>query len=355
MQEATTVLASATEMSDRLTLGLDLGDRTTHFALLDGGVVSERGVTATTRGGLTERFATLPPCLVVLEVSTHSPWVSALFERWGHTVIVANAREVHYITRSTRKSDRMDAEALARLARVDSELLHPVQHRGEGVQRDRAVLRARDALVRARTLLINNARGLTKTAGSRLPQCSADAFHRRIPEAVPPELLPALGPLLEAVGALTERIREYDRQVQAMLARYEETRLLLQPRGVGPLTALTYVLTIEDPGRFSRSRMVGAYVGLVPGRRQSGDRDPQLHITRAGDRMLRRLLVECAQYMLGTFGEDSNLRRWGLRLAGEGSRGRKRRAVIAVARKLAALLHHLWVNGAVYEPLYQAA
>jgi transposase len=210
-------------------------------------------------------------------------------------VIVANAREVHYITRSTRKSDRMDAEALARLARVDSDLLHPVQHRGEGVQRDRAVLRARDALVRARTLLINNVRGLTKTAGSRLPECSADAFHRRIPEAVPPELLPALGPLLEAVGALTERIREYDRQVQAMLARYEETRLLLQPRGVGPLTALTYVLTIEDPGRFSRSRMVGAYVGLVPGRRQSGDRDPQLHITRAGDRMLRRLLVECAR------------------------------------------------------------
>lgn len=355
MREATTLFASPTEVTNRLTLGLDLGDRTTHYALFDGGAVTERGSMPTTRGGLTERFATLPPSLVALEVSTHSPWVSALFERWGHTVIVANAREVQYISRSTRKSDRVDAEALARLARVDPELLHPVRHRGEEVQQDRAVLRARDALVRARTLLINNARGLAKTAGARLPQCSADSFHRRVPEAVPPELRPALTPLVEAVGALTEHIRDYDRQVQAMLSRYEETRLLQQPRGVGPLTALTYVLTIEDPGRFSRSRMVGAYVGLVPSRRQSGDRDPQLHISRAGDRMLRRLLVECAQYMLGAFGEDSDLRRWGLRLAGEGSRARKRRAVIAVARKLAALLHYLWVNGAIYEPLHQAA
>ena len=140
-----------------------------------------------------------------------------------------------------------------------------------------------------------------------------------------------------------------------MLARYPATAALRQLRGVGPLTSLAFVLTIDDPQRFAHSRMVGPYLGLVPRRQQSGERDPELHITRAGDQFLRKLLVECAQYMLGAFGEDCDLRRWGLRLAGEGSRARKRRAVVAVARKLATLLHHLWVSGEAYEPLRQAA
>jgi transposase len=343
-------------MSKVLTLGLDLGDRVTHFALLDmQGQVTERGKVETTRDALRARFAALPPSRVVLEVSTHSPWVSALFGQLGHGVIVANARAVKAVSNNPRKSDRVDAELLARLGRVDPGLLRPIEHRGEAAQHDLTLLRARDTLVRARAMLINSARGLVKASGTRLPKCDADAFHRQAAAAVPDELRSALEPLLEASATLTQQVRAYDREVEAMLVRYPATQALRQLRGVGPLTSVAYVLTIDDPRRFAHSRMVGPYLGLVPRRRQSGDRDPELHITKTGDGFLRKLLVECAQYMLGAFGEDSDLRRWGLRLAGEGSTARKRRAVIAVARKLAALLHHLWVDGEVYQPLRQAA
>jgi transposase len=343
-------------MFDGLTLGLDLGDRKTHFALLDAqGELIERGVVATTREAMRKRFADLPPSRVVLEVSTHSRWVSALFAQGRHAVIVANARAVKAVSGNPRKSDRVDAELLARLGRVDPELLHPLQHRGEQTQCDLAVLRARDALVRARSRLITAARGLVKSTGERLPSCSAESFHARAQECAPHALRAALAPLLETLAVLTQQIRRYDRELTAMLARYPDARLLQQPRGVGPITVLAYMLTIEDPSRFRRSRMVGPYLGLVAGRRQSGERDPELHITKAGDPFVRKLLVQCAHYILGPFGEDSDLRRWGLRLAGEGSSIRKRRAVVAVARKLATLLHHLWVTGEVYQPLRRAA
>jgi transposase len=356
VQQISNVATGRRGMSQGLTLGLDLGDRTTHFAVLDSdGQVIERGVIATTRDAMRKQFAACAPRRVVLEVSTHSPWVSALFQELGHAVIVANAGAVKAVSGNPRKSDRIDAELLARLARVDPELLHPIEHRSEAAQRDLATLRARDVLVRARSMLINSARGLVKAAGARLPKCAAEAFHHRAADAVPAALRPALEPLLDACAALTQQIHAYDRAVEAMLERYQETQTLQQLRGVGPLTSLAFVLTIDDPKRFAHSRMVGPYLGLVPRRHQSGDRDPELHISKAGDRLLRKLLVECAQYMLGAFGEDCDLRRWGLRLAGEGSTARKRRAVVAVARKLAVLLHHLWVTGAVYEPLRQAA
>jgi len=356
VQQVSTGVVGRRGMSEGLTLGLDLGDRTTHFAVLDvQGQIVERGTVATTREAFCQRFAKLPPSRVVLEVSTHSPWVSALFGQLKHAVIVANARAVKAVTSNPRKSDRVDAELLARLGRVDPELLHPIEHRGEEARRDLAMLRARDTLVRARSMLINSARGLVKAGGARLPKCEAEAFHRRAAEAVPAELRLALAPMLEVSASLTQQIRVYDRQIKAMLVRHPVTQVLRQLRGVGPLTSLAYVLTIDDPQRFARSRMVGPYLGLVPRRRQSGDRDPELHITKTGDTFVRKLLVECAQYMLGPFGEDCDLRSWGLRLAGEGSTARKRRAVVAVARKLAVLLHHLWVNGEAYEPLRQAA
>lgn len=356
MQQNITAVPGKRGMSEGRTLGLDLGDRTTHFIVLDvHGQTLERGNAPTTREGLRQRFEGLPRSRVVLEVSTHSPWAGALFEELGHEVIVANARAVKAVSHNPRKSDRVDAELLARLGRVDPALLHPLEHRGEAARRDLPVLRARDTLVRARSMIINSARGLVKASGARLPKCAAEAFHREAAEGVPAELQPALTPLLEACASLTQPIRAYDHQVEAMLERYPATQALRQLRGVGPLTSLAFILTIDDPQRFARSRMVGPYLGLVPRRQQSGERDPELHITKAGDRFLRKLLVECAQYTLGAFGEDSDLRRWGLQLAGEGSSARKRRAIVAVARKLATLLHHLWVTGEVYEPLRQAA
>jgi len=130
--------------------------------------------------------------------------------------------------------------------------------------------------------------------------------------------------------------------------------LLKQVKGVGTQIALTYLLTIEDPHRFAKSRDVGCFLGLRPGRRDSGESQPQMHISKEGDPYLRTMLVQGAHYILGPFGADSDLRRWGLKLAARGGKNAKKRAVVAVARKLAVLLHRLWVTGEVYEPLHNS-
>jgi transposase len=154
------------------------------------------------------------------------------------------------------------------------------------------------------------------------------------------------------IGSLTERVRQYDRKLEAVSKEhYPETELLRQVEGVGPLTALTFVLTLEDPYRFEKSRSVGAYLGLVPARDQSGDRDPQKRISKEGDQRLRKLLVSGAHYILGPFGSDSDLRRHGEKIASRGGKNAKNQAVVAVARKLSVLLHSLWISAEVYEPL----
>jgi len=167
-----------------------------------------------------------------------------------------------------------------------------------------------------------------------------------------PELRLALAPLLGEIESLSERIGEYNGQIEQMAKQsYPEVARLKQVKGVGTLIAMTYVLTLEDAHRFGKSRDVGCYVGLQPGRRNSGQSEPQLHISKEGDPYLRTLLVQGAHHILGPFGTDSDLRRWGLKLAERGGKNGKKRAVIAVARKLAVLLHRLWVSGEAYEPL----
>jgi transposase len=217
------------------------------------------------------------------------------------------------------------------------------------------VLRSRDAIVRSRTLLINHARSIVKSSGARLPSCSADSFAHKVPPDIPETLHPALLPILETIASLTQQIREYDRRIEQLCQdQYPETKLLRKISGVGPLTALGYILTLENPDRFHRSRDVGPAIGLVPRRDQSGDQDPQLRITKTGDAYLRRLLVGSAQYILGPFGPDCDLRRWGLKLTERGGKNAKKRAVVGVARKLAILLHHLWKTGEVYDPFNHA-
>jgi transposase len=341
----------------KLTVGLDLGDRSTALCALDaaGQVVATERL-RTTSAALERRFTGLPRCRIVLEVGTHSPGVSRLLEHLGHEVLVANARQLRLIYGSDPKSDRVDAETLARLGRLDPALLKPIHHRGPEAQADLAQLRARDALVRTRTLLINHVRGVVKAWGARLPASSAPAFATQAAPGVPPALRRAVGPLPELIATLTHAIRGMEHQLERVAReRYPETARLRQPSGVGLLTALCYVLTLEDPGRFRQSRAVGPYLGLCPRRDQSGGRDAQLRITKRGDAMLRRLLVSGAQYILGPFGPDTDLRRWGLRLAARGWKNAKKRAVVAVARKLATLLHPLWVSGAMYQPLRAAA
>jgi transposase len=336
---------------------LDLGDRYSYLCFLDtqSGEVIEEGRLRTTPEALRRRFCSEQwPLRIAIEAGTHSPWVSRLLEQeCGHEVLVANPRKTRLIYTNRRKTDEIDAENLARLARLDPKLLYPLKHRGEHSQAHLAIIRSREALVSARTQLVNHVRGAVKSFGSRLPKCPARSFHNKAPEHIPEALWPALGPILETIGSLTERIREYDRQLEAICQEhYPETETLRQVEGVGVLTALTFVLTLEDPYRFEKSRMVGAYLGLVPARDQSGDRDPQKRISKEGDEMLRRLLVSSAHYILGPFGSDSDLRGHGEKIASRGAKNSKKRAVVAVARKLSVLLHRLWVTGEAYDPLY---
>ncbi|MGB9604450.1 MAG: IS110 family transposase [Bryobacteraceae bacterium] len=345
------------KLSGKLTIGLDLGDRSSRYCVVneEGDVVSE-GSLATTKHGLNQLFGAMVRSRVAIEVGMHSPWVSRQVRALGHEVIVANPRKVRLITNSSRKDDRLDAKMLARLARVDPQLLSPIRHRGEQAQADLMVIRARAALVEARTMLINVVRGLAKSYGERLRSRDTDQVDESLAAGLSQPVKQALAPVLAEVKSLTERIKAYDRQIERMAQeRYPETKLLEQIQGVGPLIALTFVLTVDDPGRFRRSREVGCYVGLRPRRRQSGDRDPQLRISKEGDAYLRKLLVQGAHYILGPFGPDTDLRRWGRKLAARGGKNAKKRARVAVARKLAVLLHHLWVTGEVYEPLRLAS
>jgi transposase len=279
-----------------------------------------------------------------------------VLEECGHEVLVANARKIRLIYTNARKTDKVDAENLARLARLDPKLLYPLKHRGEESQAHLALIRSRQALVGSRTQLVNHVRGAVKSFGARLPKCPARSFHNRASEHIPEALMPALRPLLETIGSLTERIRVYERQLEAISKEHypHETDLLRQVEGIGPLTALTFVLSLEDPHRFEKSRSVGAYLGLVPSTDRSGNRDPQKRISKEGDEMLRKLLVGSAHYILGPFGSDSDLRRHGEKIASRGGKNSKKRAAVAVARKLSVLLHRLWVSGEVYDPLHNA-
>jgi transposase len=337
------------------TIGVDLGDQRSAVCVLDGDrvVVESRKTIRTTKRGFSAFFGKRGPARVVLETGTHSPWVSELLQSLGHEVIVANARRVQLISRSYRKTDQADAELLARLGRADKDLLSPVKHRGAIARRDLTLLRARDGLVRSRTALVNSVRGLVKSAGECLPRgCSTHVFPKRVRAAgLPTELVQMIEPVLGAIEDVTKRIVDCESAIKKVAKRYPESALLQQIKGVGPLLSLAFVLSIEDVTRFKSSRRVGSYFGLVPRQQASGKRAPELRITKAGDAFVRKLLVTAAQYILGPFGPDTALRRWGHKLAERGEKNAKKRAIVAVARKLAVLLHRLWVTGEVYEPL----
>ena len=334
-----------------LTIGLDLGDRKSVACAIDAaGREVQRVTIATTRAGLRAYLGDRPRCRVVVEAGTHSPWVSREVEGFGHEVVVANPSLVYGGRRRKKRNDHSDAEFWARQGRSDVKLLHPIQHRGVQAQEQLAVIRARDQLVRARTKLINHVRGSVKSLGGRIQRCSAEAFPRRAASEIPGELRAALEPLLSVLSALSKRIHEMDGEIEAMAESYPEAVRLQQPKGVGALTALAYVLLVEDAERFTRSRDVGAYFGLVPRLDDSSDSSPQLRITKAGDELGRQLLVNAAHYILGPFGPDCDLRRHGERIAARGGKNARKRAAVAVARKLAVLLHHLWRSGATYDP-----
>lgn len=341
----------------RMTAGLDIGDRYSHLCLLDTqtGEVVEEGRIRTTPEAFESRFEGCERLTIAVEVGAHSPWVSRLLTECGHEVVVANPRKTRLIYSGSRKTDRIDAEKLARLLRSDPKLLCPVVHRGEDAQAHLALIHSREVLVRSRARLINHVRGTLKSFGRRVPGCSSASFHKKAPEHIPPQLGEALEDVIETVASLTKKIEGYDHRIGKLSTEvYPESASLRQVAGVGPLTALTYVLTLEEPARFAKSRSVGACLGLAPATDQSGESDPQRRISKEGDEMLRRLLVGSAHYILGPFAPDSDLRRCGEKIASRGGKRAKKRAAVAVARKLSVLLHRLWTTGETCEPLRNA-
>jgi len=339
-------------MKKGITVGMDLGDKKHDLCVLDeAGKVNERKQLMNTAEALTKYFRGLPPCLIALEASTHSGWISRLLESLGHKVIVAQPRALKAIWSRDRKNDASDAELLARLARADVQLLCPVRHRSEKAQTDLLMIKARDGLVQSRTKLVNQVRGLAKSMGHRFRSCDSRYFVRYARADMSELLEVALTPLLEIIEQLEERIKAYDQQVKQTAKRdYPETRYLVSAYGVSYLTALAFVLTLDDPKRFDRSREVGPYLGLVPRQDQSGQVDKQLRITKAGDAYLRRLLVGSAQCIMKRNSPDSYLRDKGLRISERGGKNARKRAVVAVARSLAVVLHKLWVSETMFDP-----
>jgi transposase len=336
-----------------LTVGLDLGDRYSRYCLLNEECeVIEEGRIQSTEAGLRRHFEGEPRQRIALECGTHSPWVSRLLTSLGHQVIVANARKIPAITASASKNDRNDAELLARFAAHDPRLLSPVRHRSLERQQDLNLIQARATLVRARTMIANALRGLVKSSGSRLPACSTESLPARVQASIPPVLKPVALPLLKQVALLNRQIAGMDEQIEKLANKYPEIRVLRTVPGVGPLVASAYVLTLDRPEAAS-NRSAGAFLGLRPRQSQSGESDPQRRISKAGDTYLRSLLVQSAQYLLGRFGPDSALRRWGLKLASSGGKRGKKRAIVAVARKLAVLLHSMWRSGKQFQPFPQ--
>jgi len=350
-------MGNSSNVASGSVVGMDLGDRWSQICRIDwnsGETLEERRLSMTTPS-LQRYFSGLAPSRVILESGTQSAWVRRLVESLGHEVITANPAKVQAIASSQQKTDERDAQCLARLGRVDPRLLSPIHVRSPEAQQALAVVRAREGLIKARTMLVNQVRGTVKSFGVRLPGCSAKCFARKVPQTVPQALQAALEPLLAVIADLSDRIYRFDRDVEAWAQQLTATQRLRQIKGVGALTALAFVLTLDDPHRFARSRSVGAYLGLVPASRSSGRSKPQLSITKQGDRLVRQLLVQASHYILGPFGQDSDLRNFGLELARRGGKNGKKRAVIALARKLAVVLHRLWVGDADYEPHRQPA
>jgi transposase len=334
-------------------IGIDLGDKNCEVCVLDQqGDLVDRFRVRMNVAELQKYLMTIGRSRVAVEVGGQSRWVAEAIEQCGHEVFVSNTRKVAYIYESDEKNDPGDAYKLAELVYFKPRLLHPIRHRSREAQADLTWIRAREVAVETRTKIINAVRGMCKAFGDRLPKCSTEAFTARRAEQIPEAIRGAVAPLLETIDHLNEQIDYYDRmEEQIARQRHGKYWLLSQVDGVGIHTALTFMLTIGDAARFEKSRMVGCFLGLRPKQKDSGESKPQLGITKAGDEFLRKTLVNCAHYILGPHGEDSDLRRYGQRICERGGKNAKKRAVVAVARKLGVLLHRLWVSGEAYEPL----
>src|SRR5260370_32947283 len=271
--------------SSHITVGLDLGDRRHRFCALDErGEVVEEGSICNERDSLRKLAGRYHGALGVMEAGAHSPWIGRCLGGVGWRVVGSNPRKVRAIYQHERKSDQRDALMLARIGRMDLALLYPVRHGTAEAQEDLLRIKLRDSLVRARVALINSLRFTLKSLGYTIAHPSTERFHKVIQSALPQSLAQVIAPSVQALEELTLRIKLLEREISDQArSKYPDTAWLEQIPGVGPITALYFVLKIEDPARFKRARDVGAFLGLCPRRDQSGENDPQLRISKRGD------------------------------------------------------------------------
>ena len=347
---------NVSQKQEKIYFGLDISQKTIEIFALKGEKEASFGKIPNTPKSLNEFFDKVPAAsqtiTVALETGTHSAWISRQLEARGYEVIVAHARDLAFIYKGDKKSDRIDAEKLARMARADKKLLHPVKVIDKKRQEDLLAIKARDLLVKHRTGIINTIRGLVRSIGIDDSAYSTETINEIYSE-LPQKIQDNLRGLFSMLTAANKCIKEYDRQIKKIAKEYPETETFQQIKGVGPLIALSFALIIRDPHRFSAEEC-SSYVGLVPKRDQSGEVDKQLGISKCGNKLLRRLLVQGAQYIMGPFGEDSDLKDFGTRISQRGGSIARKKAKVAVARKLAVTMLALWRNPEIqYDPHFK--
>jgi transposase len=337
-----------------LTIGLDVGDDHSYACVLS--PEGDRREVFSLRTDLEElrRRFDRPTARVVLEAGPHSRWMSKRLSEMGHEVVVVDPRKLGLVAKSHCKTDRRDAEILALLGTAAGarRLLGKVEHRSEEAHCDLAVLVTRDHFVRQRTMNINRVRGVLKSFGIRVPRMSTQRFHTKAAQYVPSALLPALLPILEEILSLQIRIKRLDDEIKRMAARYPQVERLRAIFGVGPIISLAFILSLGEPTRFKRSRDVGPFFGLTPRIFQTGRTNLQLPISRTGNPFVRRHMIQGAQCVLREKSPDCDLKRYGKKIEGRGGKYPKKRAVVAVARKLVVLMHQLLVDATPYDPWY---
>lgn len=329
-------------------IGIDIGDKVNFVCTLNNkGEILFRKEIDNNKEAMEEYFDSIEKASIVFEVGSHSPWISRLLVGIGHDVFICNPRQLAAVSQNLKKSDEEDCLILAQLLLTGKHLLKQVHHANEDKMRDFLLIKSRRALVKCRTMLINTARGVVKSFGERIsPKLTADAFHKHAGDSLTKETFKNIKDLVDVIGKTTEQILKYEKDIDAKIKKkYPVAQLLQTINGVGPITSLAFVLTIDDPKMFEKSRTLGAYFGLVPRRDQSGNKDKQLSITKAGSKLVRSLLLNCANYILSSKGEDNQIKRFGLKIRGDGtSKAKANKAKVAVARKICVIMHQLWVS-----------
>lgn len=336
------------------TIGIDVSDRTSKICVMQKMPDGERRIViettcATTREGFSEALSKLDRSWpIAFETGTHCRWMDRHFKSLGFTTFIANPGKVPSISKSTTKNDRNDARELARLAIADVAMLHPVKLRDEVYQQMLRYHRGRNELICVRTKLISQLRGFAKSIGFRIEDCSTERFHKLSKGDWPVDLETVAWPLMDVIEVVNLKIKAFEKSIKDLSEQPEFKGMVDRVRlvyGVGDIGATAFVAAIGGyPDRFEHSRDAGCYLGLVPKQDQSGDKDKQLHITRAGSCLVRTVLIECAGVVLQSNAKETDLKLKGLRISMNGGLIARKKARTAVARGLAVTMLALLKN-----------